>query len=128
VGAALVAHRALGAVDGVQAPPEHFWTEIKDDTYAQRDHFNQGMAKMSARLDEEISELRAKRAAMTTDTKDWDFDMKAVDSARALLSARIEDVGKANTPEDWADAKDKLHDAWQRSQLAVDKMNTTVTS
>jgi hypothetical protein len=125
---ALASQRVLAAVDGVEAAPEHIWMEIKDYTSAQRDLFSQGMGRMSARLDVEINELKTKRASMTGDTKDWDFNMKEVDSSRSLLTARIADVSKANTPEDWADAKDKLHDAWQRSQLAVDKMNSTVTS
>ena len=83
---------------------------------------------MMAKLDREIRELRAKRASMTTDTKDWDFLMKDVDDSRALLSGRIDDMAKATTPETWADAKDKIGDAWHRAQLAVDKMNTARTS
>jgi hypothetical protein len=37
-------------------------------------------------------------------------------------------LGKATTPETWNDAKEKIGEAWHRSQLAVDKMNSTRTS
>jgi hypothetical protein len=83
---------------------------------------------MSAKLDAQISELKAKRAGLTTDTKDWDFAMKEVDDSRALLTDRMNTLGKATTPETWNDAKDKIGEAWHRSQLAVDKMNSTRTS
>ena len=104
------------------------WSDIKNDTYDQRGHFSSGLAQLSARLNGEIRELNAKRAAMTTDTKDWDFAMKDVRESRDLLTSRTTELGKANTPETWADAKDKVGEAWQRAQLAVDKMHTTVTT
>jgi len=125
--AALPLTRAV-AVEATTPAPGHLWADIKDDTYEQRAHFAAGANRMSARLDDQIRELRAKRAAMTTDLKDWDFAMKEVDESRALLTGRMEDLAKATTPETWADAKDKIGEAWQRSQLAVDKMNSTRTS
>jgi hypothetical protein len=83
---------------------------------------------MLAKLDQQIAELKAKRAAMTSDTSEWDFNMKEVDDSRVLLKGKINDVVKATTPEAWSDAKDKLGEAWRRSQLAVDKMNSTRTT
>jgi hypothetical protein len=38
------------------------------------------------------------------------------------------EVNQATTPETWVDARDKFGNAWKASQLAVDKMRTTVTS
>src|ERR1700733_5856008 len=76
-------------VDGVEVTPLHPWSDIKADTYDQRTHFADGTGRMMAKLDREIHELRAKRANLTTDTKDWDFLMKDVDDSRALLSGRI---------------------------------------
>jgi hypothetical protein len=125
---ALVGTRAFGAIDGVEPTPIHLWSEIKGDTYAERAHFAAGVDKMSAKLDAQISELKAKRAGLTTDTKDWDFAMKEVDDSRALLTDRMNTLGKATTPETWNDAKEKIGEAWHRSQLAVDKMNSTRTS
>jgi hypothetical protein len=120
--------RAVAAVDGVEVSTDHYWSDIKDDTYEQRPHFARGADKMLAKLDDQIQQLRAKRAAMTTDTKDWDFAMKEVDDSRVLVAGTINDVNAATTPETWTDAKDKLGAAWKRSQLAVDKMNSTRTT
>jgi hypothetical protein len=130
---ALVGAAPLGAApvvtiagsDGTEAPD---WVTIKGDNYDQRGHFAAGAARLSAKLDDEIGVLKARRAGMTTDLKDWDFAMKDVDVSRSLLTSRITDLSKATTPETWADAKDKFGEAWKGSQLAVDKMNSTVTS
>jgi hypothetical protein len=79
-------------------------------------------------LDGQIAQLKAKRASMTTDTKDWDMAMKEVLDSRSLLTGRIRDLSKADTPEAWADAKEKAGQAWKRSQEAVDRMGQTVTT
>jgi hypothetical protein len=134
---ALVLRPAVAhATDDVAAPvappdapiPFPLWDDIKSDTYDQRAHFAEGAKHMLARLDEEIGKLNAKRAGMTTDTKDWDFDMKEVNNCRTLLQSRITDLGQANTPETWADAKDKVGEAWRRALLALDKMKSARTS
>jgi hypothetical protein len=116
---------SISGSDGTSAPD---WVAIKGDSYDQRSHFAAGAARLSAKLDEQINQLKAKRAGMTTDLKDWDFAMKEVDSSRALLTSRIAKLAQATTPETWTDARDKMGEAWKASQLAVDKMNTTVTS
>jgi hypothetical protein len=111
--------------DGAAAAP---WVEISSDNYGQRVHFAAGVERLSARLDRQISQLKARRAGMTTDTKDWDFAMKEVDDSRSFLTSRMSELAQTTTPETWAAAKDKIGEAWKRSQLAVDKMNSTVTS
>jgi hypothetical protein len=125
---ALPCTHAVAAAVGAEPSTGGLWSDIKGDTYDQRAHFASGVQRLSAKLDEQIQELRTKRAAMTTDTKDWDFDMKEVENSRALLTGRIEGLAGATTPEAWADAKDQIGEAWKRSQLAVDKMNSTRTS
>jgi hypothetical protein len=131
---ALILCLAVRAVADIAPPPapagtpDPKWSAIKADTYDQRVHFAEGAKSLLARLDGEIARLNAKRAGMTTDTKDWDFVMKEVNNSRSLLQGRISDLGKATTPETWADAKDKVGDAWHLSRLAIDKMNSTVTS
>jgi hypothetical protein len=120
--------RAVAAIDGVEVSTDNLWTAVKGDTYEQRAHFTDGVNRMSAKLDDQIRELKAKRAAMTSDTKDWDFAMKEVDGSRVLLTGRINEIKAATTPETWADAKDKIGEAWKRAQLAVDNMNSTRTS
>jgi hypothetical protein len=54
--------------------------------------------------------------------------MKEVDGSRVLLTGRMNELSAAATPETWADAKEKVGEAWKRSQLAVDNMNSTRTS
>jgi hypothetical protein len=126
--AALPLTGARAAPVAVDPAPETLWTPIKDDTYGHRAHFEAGVNQLSAKLDDQIRTLRAKRAAMTTDTKDWDFVMKEVDMYRSLLTSRMTDLTNATTPEAWGDAKEKIDQAWHGSQTAVDKMNTTRTS
>jgi hypothetical protein len=104
------------------------WSDLKNDTYDQRDQFLVGVNHLSAKLDDQIKVLRAKRAGMTKDTTDWDFAMKDVDESRSLLTSRITELKAATTPEIWLSARDKIGDAWTKSQDAVDKMHTTVTS
>jgi len=124
----LGALQAYAGVDGVDSSNYHLWSDIKGDTYSQRTHFSSGVAKMNARLDEQISELRARRAGMTTDTSDWDLAMKDVEECRSLFTDRMHTLANVTTPEAWDDAKEKIGEAWNRSQLAVDKMNSTRTS
>ncbi len=116
---------AVTGSDGAAAAP---WVEISNDNYGQRVHFAAGVERLSARLDRQISQLKAQRAGMTTDTKDWDFAMKEVEDSRSFLTSRMSELAQTTTPETWAAAKDKIGEAWKRSQLAVDKMNSTVTS
>jgi hypothetical protein len=104
------------------------WADLKDDTYDMRAQIATGVSHLSARLDEQIRMLRAKRAGMTKDLADWDFAMKEVDDARSDLTSRMTELSKANTPETWIAARDNIGDAWKRAEAAVDKMNTTVTS
>jgi hypothetical protein len=119
---------AVAGVDAAQQPTDQLWGAIKADTYDQRVHFARGAERLLARLDEQIRDLRAKRAGMTSDTKDWDFNMKEVDDSRVLLKGKLMEIAQANTPEVWSDVKVKIGEAWRRSQLAVDKMNSTRTS
>ncbi len=116
---------AIAGSDGTTAPT---WVDIKNDAYEQRAHFAAGADRLSAWLDREIAMLKAKRAPMTTDTKDWDLAIKEVDESRSSLTSRITDLKNATTPDAWIAAKDWVGEAWKRSQLAVDKMNSTVTS
>jgi hypothetical protein len=104
------------------------WTDIESDHYEQRDHFMAGITRLSGRLDDQIRILKAKRAGMTTDTKEWDLAFKEVEDSRSYLTSMIDDLGKMTTPETWSDQKAKVGDGWKRSQLAVDAMNKTVTS
>ncbi len=127
-GAPLLRLEAAQIVPVPEETADQAWAQLKDDTYDQRGHFTTGVNRLSARLDEQIRVLRAKRAGMTTDLKDWDFAMKDVDDSRSLLTSRMTELSQANTPETWLAARDNIGVAWKRAEAAVDKMNTTVTS
>jgi hypothetical protein len=120
--------RVLASVNGVEPTSDHFWQDIKNDTYDDREHFSKGVGKMSDRLNEERRELREKRAGLKTDTGDWDSAMKEVEDSRDMLTDRMTGLAKVNTPETWEQAKEKISEAWHRAQVAVDKMNATRTS
>jgi hypothetical protein len=132
--AALILGGALRSAADIAPPatppgtPDPKWSDIKSDTYEQRAHFAVGARLLLVRLDGEISRLNAKRALMTADFKDWDFDMKEVNTSHDLLLSRVTALGSATTPETWSDAKDKVGEAWHLARLALDKMNSTVTS
>jgi hypothetical protein len=105
------------------------WSDIKDCTYDMRDQFFAGLKRLEAKVDAQISELTAKRAAMksTTDTKDWDFAMKEMENARSALKSLGEELRKA-TPETWSQEKDKVGQAWVRTQDAYGKVKSSTTS
>jgi hypothetical protein len=105
------------------------WMDIKDCTYDMRDQFFAGLKRLEARVDAQISELTAKRAAMksTTDTRDWDFAMKEMENARSALKSLGEELHKA-TPETWGQENDKVGQAWVRTQDAYGKVKSSTTS
>jgi hypothetical protein len=105
------------------------WADIKDLTYDAREQFFTGFNQLEARVDAQISELAARRAAMksTADTKDWDFAMKEMGNARAYLKSAGEELGKA-TPQTWDQQKDKAGQAWVRTQEAYGKVKSSTTS
>jgi len=104
------------------------WTSIENDGYELKGHFMDGITYLSTVLDNQIAQLKAKRAAMTTDTKDWDLAMKEVSDSRSVLTSRLGELSKADTPEAWTNARDQVGEAWKRAQAAIDKVGQTVTS
>jgi hypothetical protein len=107
--------------------PSPSWADIKDLTYAQRAVFSAGLAHIEGRLDAQISVLNAKRAMMTTDTKDWDFNMKEVNEARSYLAGLNEEVANAG-PDTWTQEKEKVELALKRAQDACEKVKMSTTS
>lgn len=105
------------------------WADIKDHTFAQRESFFVGLRYLEARVDAQIAELAAKRAIMNgkTDTKDWDFAMKEMSDARTYLKSMGEELSKA-TPESWSQQKDKVGQAWVRTQTAYANVKASTTS
>jgi hypothetical protein len=105
------------------------WSDIKACTYDMRTQFFAGLNRLEAKVDDQISELTAKRAAMksTTDTNEWDFAMKEMEDARSYLKSMGEELRRA-TPETWGQEKDKVGQAWVRTQEAYAKVKSSTTS
>ena len=105
------------------------WSELKGYNYDQRDLFLTGLKGLENRVDAQITELVAKRAAMdasNTSTKDWDFAMKEMGNARTTLISTSDDMTKA-TRETWDQQKDKVGLAWVRTQDAYAKVMASTT-
>ncbi len=105
------------------------WLDIKDCTYDMRTQFFAGLTQLEAKVDAQVSELTAKRAAMKSiaNTKDWDFAMKEMENARSALKSTGEVLNRAS-PETWAQEKDRVGQAWVRTQEAYDKVKSSMTS
>lgn len=105
------------------------WINLKDITYDMRAQFFAGFNRMEAVVDDQIKALAAKRAAMTStaNTKDWDFAMQEMGNARSHLKSTGEVLSKA-TPETWNQEKDRVGQAWVRTQEAFAKVKSSTTS
>jgi len=108
--------------------PAADWLNLKDFTHDRRAELLAGLPGLEARVDEEISELQARRAALPakTDTNDWDFAMKEMGEARGYLRSVNEEMTKASR-ETWDQQKEKVDLAWIRSQDAYAKVKTSTT-
>ena len=105
------------------------WTDIKDLTYDLRGQFFTGLTHLNARVDLQVNELTAQRAAMTSaaNPNDWDFAMKEMINARAYLLASGKEMNTA-TSESWNQQKEKVGLAWTRTQEAYAKVKSSVTN
>lgn len=104
------------------------WDTLADLTYDQRADFIAGILRLENQLDGQIAALAAKRATMTTDTKDWDFAMAGLTEARSYLQSTATELGGASTPDTWSQEKEKAHQAWLKAQDAYDKVRTSTTN
>lgn len=105
------------------------WVNIKDYTYAQRLLLISGLTSVQARVDAQIAELRAKRATMLppTRTADWDFAMQEMLNARAYLRSMSWELAKA-TPETWDQIRERVGQAWVRTQDAYGRVKASTTT
>ena len=105
------------------------WSDIKDCTHEMRAQFFVGLAKLEAKLDNQIRELAAKRAKMEdkVDTREWDFAMKELESARSYFKSVGSDLRTASR-DTWDQNKDKVGRAWDSTQDACDKVKNSTTS
>ncbi|MCX6954158.1 MAG: hypothetical protein NTV51_18570 [Verrucomicrobia bacterium] len=105
------------------------WSDIKDCTHEMRAQFSAGLSRLEAQLDAQVRELVAKRRTMKgiTDTREWDFAMKELESARSYLHAVGLELAKASR-ETWDQEKDKVGRAWVSTQDAYGKVKRSTTS
>jgi hypothetical protein len=109
------------------APAQATWSDMETLTFEQRSQFLADLSLLLNKLDAQIGSLNAKRATMTTDTKDWDIAMMDVTAARAYLAGLTSEVSQAS-PETWDQEKDRVGTAWQKAEDACDKVRTSTTS
>jgi hypothetical protein len=104
------------------------WADIKDFTFDTRAQFFVGLKRLEAKVEGQVGELTAKRAAMpsSSDTRDWDFAMKEMDNAQSYLHSTGAELTKAS-PETWSQLKDKVGQAWERTQNAYRKVKASTT-
>jgi outer membrane murein-binding lipoprotein Lpp len=116
---------AVAAVDHSEAS----WINIADCTYDTRARFFAGLKGLESKVDSQVRELNAKRAAMksTTNTDDWDFAMKEMILAQSYLREMGEKLAKTS-PDSWGQQKDTVGDAWARSQRAYDAVKSSTTT
>jgi hypothetical protein len=126
VSAPLPAPVAPAAVSAVPAS-QVLWSDMEILTYDQRSLFVTDLSGLVMKLDGQIASLNAKRAAMTTDTKDWDIAMMDVTAARAYLAGLAAEVSHAS-PDTWDQEKERVGTAWQKAEDACDKVRTSTTS
>ena len=94
---------------------------------ATRGIYHAGLNRLESIVDTEISGLNAKRAAMTTDTKDWDFAMKGLVDDQTYLRAMNDEVSKVES-ENWIQEKERVEAAWQNTQDAYAKVLHSTTA
>jgi hypothetical protein len=104
------------------------WDSIKEYTYQNRAEFVAGAKRLLAKIDEEIRQLNAKRASLPeTSVKDWDFAMKELNEAQAYLKFTISSLDEASS-ETWAEAKNRVAEAWKRATDACSKVKASTTT
>ncbi|HTL68548.1 MAG TPA: hypothetical protein VL200_12870 [Lacunisphaera sp.] len=110
-------------------PATEPWSVLARYTYDQRDQFLAGLPPLLAKVDEQVGELMAKRAAMNkgaVDMREWDFAMKEMGHARSYLAGMAKQMTKAPR-EHWDEQKDRLGRAWVRTQEAYGKVRASTT-
>lgn len=98
------------------------WSAIQNLGYDDRAAFLAGLQRLHAQLELQISELNARRAALTASDNPGklNFAMEALGTARTRLLSTSTDLSKA-TPQNWEQLKERVSDSWVVVQNAHDK-------
>jgi hypothetical protein len=103
------------------------WSNMKDLPFEQRSTFIAGLNRLEGIVDTEIGSLNARRASMTTDTKDWDFAMKGLVDDQTYLKSMNDEVSKVES-ENWIQERERVEAAWQNTQDAYAKVLQSTTA
>jgi hypothetical protein len=104
------------AYNEAKATVANAWDDVKDYSYEKKDDFVASSRVMKARMDAEISELRAEYADAKADAKRsaaWD----KLTTARTTFDEKMEALGSA-TSATWEEAKRETIAAWDNLQAA----------
>jgi len=104
------------------------WDEIKSLGFSKRVEFEAGGARLLAKVEAQVGELKAKRASMKADPTAWDFAMKEMEDARVYFESMLAEVKAATIESTWSDRKEKSGLAWERTQIAFRKVKSSTTS
>jgi len=137
IAVAIPAFASIPASDRVEQAPDSSeaavprdasWEEIKRLDFSKRVEFESGGARLLAKVEAQVEELKAKRAAMKADPTAWDFAMKEMEDARVYLDSMLAEVKAATIESTWNDRKEKSGQAWERTQNAFRKVKSSTTS
>ncbi len=105
------------------------WADLNHKPYAMRDAFIAGLKGLEATVDQQVAELKARRAAKpaSTDLAKWDLAMKDMESARVYLKSSHAEAAQA-TEQTWNQRKDQVGLAWVHTQDAYAKVLASTTN
>lgn len=105
------------------------WADLQGIPYDRRARFFAGVAGLESTVAAQVRELVAQRAALTglNDTREWDFAMKEMESARSYLTSVGAAAGKAGR-DLWDQEKAKVGRAWVSTQDAYGKVKSSTTA
>lgn len=105
------------------SPATESWTELRTYSYDRRGEFNSSLNAMSARVDAEISSMKADASGAKASQSRQDA-MKEVESAKSDFDGKAAALGRASK-DTWDQARDELAAAWDRLQAALQKARSS---
>lgn len=111
------------------ADPAADWAKVHSYNYDRHAEVLACLPTLEVRVDQQVADLEAQRAALpeATDKKDWDFAMKEMADARINLKSVNADLAKADA-ETWDQQRDKVDQAWTRTQDDYRKVKAGTTN
>ena len=112
-------HATQKAVDRAGSAMSNAWSDIKDYTVEKKADFSAGAKAMSAKLDAQISELRADYAEAKASAS-RKAAMEELKNSRANYDDKLAALGRASA-DTWEAAKRDVISAWDRVESAYRK-------